>query len=187
VDNSAWLHTFEGARKISAPANSIILVENEDRTPLVYKTTVNDVSVFVINMEPQQSELYYNVYFPIIIYSLSFDLAGRDVNKSYNLPTGALIKSETNTPIVTPEGAVPDSGDFLKADRVGFYELGVGRDFRRYAVSLTNKFESMINNDAVVTTSKPIESGYPISDLLLIIAIVLVSVECMLYHRRKVG
>jgi hypothetical protein len=178
---------FDGAKNITAPKNSIILVETESKVPLLYKTTVDDVSAFVVNMDPMKSQLYFNIYFPIIIYSLSYDLAGREAEKKYNFSTGTFLKVSPSQKINGPNGTIPSINNSVKVDKAGFYEKTVGEQKESYAVSLTNKFESLVSNQQLQSNAKPIEANFPATDLLLILALILVSGECMLYHRRKVG
>lgn len=70
---------------------------------------------------------------------------------------------------------------------IGFYKATSNKKTEFLGVALLNHTESFLDNSTVKSTTKPLETGYPISDILLILAIILVLTECVLYHRRKVG
>ena len=179
--------SFTGAKKIEAPENSIILVETEEKVPLLYKTTVDGTVAYVVNLDPKDSQLYYSIYFPIIIYSLSYDLAGKEANKQVNFSTGSQLKVATNQTVTGPQGEVEVSNDQYKVTHSGFYNQKNEKFTESFAVSLLNKFESSVSNIDFKSSAKPIEASFPATDLLLILALILITGECMLYHRRKVG
>ncbi|WDE97961.1 BatA and WFA domain-containing protein [Lentisphaera profundi] len=178
---------FEGAQKISAPENSIILVESTDHTPLLYKTTVDNTTAFVINMDPAKAQLYFNIYFPVMIYSLSYDLIGRDTLKKSNYLTGEILNISSPQKLIGPKGPKDTINNLAKLNEAGFYSITSDKKEEQIAVSLNNKFESRIFNTLSQSTVKAIDSSFPISDALMILALVLICSEAMLYHRRKLG
>ena len=55
------------------------------------------------------------------------------------------------------------------------------------AQTLFARAETLLNNDGVSDTSRPLSRGWPISVILAVLALLILLAECMLYHRRKVG
>jgi hypothetical protein len=179
--------SFDGAQKIIPPKNSIILVENEDKTPLLYKTTVDGTSAIIVNMDPAKAQLYFNIYFPVLIYSLSYDLSGRDSTKTSNYLTGDILNLPINQKVVGPSGEVTTQDKLLKLSEAGFYQITKAGKEEQFSVSLNNQFESQVFNQTSQSTAKAIDSSFPIAEALLIVALLLIISEAILYHRRKVG
>lgn len=179
--------TFEGAQNISAPANSIILVENEDKVPLLYKTTVDGTTAIIVNMDPAKAELYFNIYFPVLIYSLSYDLSGRDAIEKSNYLTGDVLEIANMQEIQGPKGEIDPAQSLVKFNHAGFYKITKAGKEEQFAVSLNNQFESNIYNKFSKSTAKAINSSFPLGDALLILALLLITCEAILYHRRKLG
>ena len=179
--------TFDGAQEISAPKNSVILVENEDKTPLLYKTTVEGTNAIVVNMDPAKAQLYFNIYFPVLVYSLSYDLSGRDDMKKSNHLTGDILELPIVQNLQGPSGELDSEQKLLKLNEVGFYQFTKAGKEEQFAVSLNNKFESSVFNKLSKSNAKAINSSFPIGDALLIVALILIACEAMLYHRRKLG
>ena len=55
------------------------------------------------------------------------------------------------------------------------------------ACSLLSQSETLLENEQVEDTSKPISRGHAPAYWLTVLAIVVLTIESLLYHRRKVG
>ena len=177
---------FAGAKHIKPPSNSIIFVENEDGVALMYKTTVDGISAIVVNMNPAEAQLYYDINFPIMIFSMVKELAPHDASQSFNLKTGDPISLKNKT--LLPHFRTKLRDFIFTPQTAGFYKLKTNNGkIETYAVSLLSQQETLVNNSSINATAKPIQSEFPLTDLFLAIALILIAVECILYHQRKVG
>ena len=178
---------FAGARQIVCPENAVVIVENENGVPLLYKTAADGTEAVVVNMKPGDADIYFNVNFPIMLYSMALELADVDLTRNYNLSLGEYIILNRQT--VTDPGAERYlNGRRFEPKAPGIYGV-VKDDGRReaFAFALNNARESLLNNAEIRLSADPIQMEFPLTELFLILALLLIASECMLYHQRKVG
>jgi len=185
---------FAGARKIIPADGALVLVESDQAVPLLYVVRAGGRTAVVVNMNPVDAEFFYSAWFPVLVYGSATHLAGREESLASTYTPGATIPlpgavdTET-TSIVEPDGAlVAATGrKFGPLDQPGFYQLRNGSGEWLAAVNMLSPGESMLDNNATETTLKPIAKGLPPYLLLTVFAIVMLILESVLYHRRKVG
>lgn len=186
---------FVGARRLERPAESVLLLETSDGVPLIYKLRRGDRSVVVVNMDPGESEFYYSAWFPVLVYNAARDLMGRQGDMPAAYAVGSVIpipkaKEEEPTRIShhADEKAIEiTAASFGPVRKLGFYEMSNSSGRWPLAVDLFARAETLLNNDAVSDTSRPLNRGWPFSVILAVLALLILLAECMLYHRRKVG
>jgi len=186
---------FVGARHIERPAESVLLLETSDGVPLIYKLHQGDRSVVVVNMDPGESEFYFSAWFPVLVYNAARDLMGRQGDMPAAYAVGSVIpipkvKAEEITQISHHQDKAPveiAGTRFGPVRRLGFFEMSNGSGRWPLAVDLFAQAETLLNNEGLLDSSRPLNRGWPISVILAVLALLLLLAECMLYHRRRVG
>lgn len=184
--------SFAGKRRIEPAEGSVVLAEDEQGTPLLYKSTQGDRAAYVINMDPEQSDFFLSTYFPVMVYSMARDLMHRGDERPPAYGPGDMVKLPTREPsctVVDPAGQVRKcrSATFGPLDRLGFYEVRDGQSAHEIACSILGRPESVLDNSRVLQTAQSVSHGLPMQYLLIGLALLLVALESVLYHRRKVG
>ena len=185
---------FAGARKISPADGALVLVESDQSVPLLYIANAGGRTAVVVNMNPGDAGFFYSAWFPVLVYGAATHLAGREESLASTYTPGATIPlpgaSDTEaTSIVAPDGTIVSvtGRNFGPLEHPGFYQLRNGSGEWLAAVNLLSPGESLLNNESTLTTLAPIAKGLPPYLLLTIIAIVVLILESLLYHRRRVG
>lgn len=172
---------FVGARDITPPPGSLVLVETAQRVPLVYSVRDNQASALVINMDAWASDFFYSAWFPILVYNGARYLMDREEDLQSSYPVGATVRLPAQTPRDW-------RGSFYgPLRRIGFHALPEDAQARSLGVSLFATRETLLNNREVVDTRAPLRYGRSLSYLLASAALLVLLAECLLYHRRKVG
>lgn len=168
---------FSGAKKIVPPDNSVVIVKSIDGIPLIYKTEVSGRKAYVLNLNPVDSDFFLNVSFPVILRSMALDLSGvsKEAKAAYSSSELSRMKNRL-------ENA---NGEF--SGKPGFYKSGNAKDKNVYACSILSESESLSRKIEPGKSALKIKAGMPLSDLFYILAAIILTVECILYHRRKVG
>ena len=149
----------------------------------------------MVNIDPAAAEFYYSAWFPVLVHSAAMHLAGREN------PLAAAYRPGDAVPIpggrddvlttVTPPGdeTTTDArgGWFDDSERLGFYQLANSAGKHDFGVNVFSAAESLVNNDATVSKHEPLSRGRSPAQWLTLLAIVVLSAESVLYHRRKVG
>ncbi len=158
---------FSGARKLTAPPGSLVIVESEDGLPLIYLARQPDKAAVIVNLDPAESAFYLSAWFPVLVNNAARVLGGREDNLPAIVHTGESI----------PVNRI--------ADKSGFYT----NDAPPWSggASLFDASESKLDNATIKDSALPLSQGRPWSYWLAVLALGLVTVESMLYHRRKVG
>ena len=185
---------FAGARKIIPADGALVLVESDQAVPLLYVASAGGRTAVVVNMDPVDAEFFYSAWFPVLVYGAATHLAGREESLASTYAPGATIPlpgaaEGESTSIQTPDGTLVSATGrkFGPLEQTGFYQLRNGSGEWLAAVNLLSPGESLLDNSATSTTLAPIAKGLPPYLLLTIIAIIVLIVESILYHRRKVG
>jgi von Willebrand factor type A domain/Aerotolerance regulator N-terminal len=162
---------FIGARKITAPAGSLVLVADESGPPLIYLMRQGDHTSCVVNLDPVAGQFYLSAWFPVLIHNAAAHLTLRDDLPPATLATGASCQ-------------VPgQQGSYGPVLTAGFHPVG---DWT-LAASLISPTESQLKNEVALESVKPIASGESPSYWLIVLALIVLIAESILYHRRKVG
>ena len=181
--------TFPGQRQLVPPEQAVVLAVNEYNTPLICKTANGNDQAYVVNLDPAKSDFFLEVAFPVMVYSMALDLTGRTAGTNRNFATGEYLSLPGDaTAVVTPAGKTLPGGKPAPLNEPGFYRIdAAGRKPELAAASLRSAAASLLDNSKMQSTAGPVESGMSLSSILLGFAIALLALECVLYHRRKVG
>jgi hypothetical protein len=185
---------FAGARKIIPADGALVLVESDQSVPLLYVANAGGRTAVVVNMDPVDAEFFYSAWFPVLVYGAATHLAGREESLASTYTPGATIplsgagESEA-TSITQPDGSLVSATGrkFGPLEQPGFYQLRNASGEWQAAVNLLSPGESLLDNTPSKTTLAPIAKGLPPYLLLTIVAMVVLILESILYHRRKVG
>ncbi len=186
---------FVGARDVNLPADNLVLVENADHVPLVFRLRDANNSAVIVNMNLRDSDFYYSAWFPVLVYNAARHLMGRSDRIFSVYATGSVIPvtiaSKDEITVVTMDkdkNFVEHCGsEYGPIRKVGHYTFSNSTGQRQLGTGLLDESETMINNDDISDTSRPINSGVSPSALLGTLALLILPFECILYHRRKVG
>ncbi len=165
--------TFAGARQITAPTGAVVLVADESGPPLIYLMRQGAQTVCVVNLDPLAAQFYLSAWFPVLIHNAAAHLTHREDMPPATLPTGSSARVPGRAD-PTPFGPMLTSG-FLETDSWTF------------ATSIVSPEESLLKNDTLKESVKPIASGEAPSYWLLVLALGVLVGESILYDRRKVG
>jgi uncharacterized protein (DUF1778 family) len=165
--------TFAGARQITAPTGAVVLVADESGPPLIYLMRQGAQTVCVVNLDPLAAQFYLSAWFPVLIHNAAAHLTHREDMPPATLPTGSSARVPGRAD-PTPYGPMLTSG---------FHETGSWT----FATSLVSPEESLLKNDTLKESVKPIASGESPSYWLLVLALGVLVGESILYDRRKVG
>ncbi len=186
--------SFAGAKRLSAPTGSEILVVAEDETPLIYQTTRSGQSAIVVNMDPVEAEFYFSTWFPVLVYSSAKHLQGRSEDPQSTYQTGQFASipgaiGATNTEYQTPLGEVRKTREDMLGPltETGFYQLENAAGKWLVSCSLLSSAETLLDDSESTDNHQPVDRGNSPAAWLTLLAIVLIVVESVLYHRRKVG
>ena len=170
---------FPGAKKITLPENARVIVESEQKIPLIYQINERVRSVIVVNLNPAQADFFLSPSFPILIHDAATYLSGHDTQLASIYPTG--------TTISVPSDANDDASNInkLNLDKAGIYDFTKkGRDLQ-ISAALLSQNESLLSNKLKSSELANLASGYPLSFWLIVAAIIILVLESILYHRRK--
>ena len=184
---------FFGVKQLQLPQGAVVLATTLDGVPLIYKVATPTGIAYVLNFDPVASDFFLNLNFPLLTGGLLADLTGRENDWRTVYRTGERIKLESLpvkinfVPVLTYDKGEQIEVDNLLLSKIGFYETVVDGKRQTYAASLLNESASELDNSKLKTEIKPIESGMPLRSFLLITALIILTLECVLYHLRKVG
>lgn len=184
---------FLGARQVTPPNGSHVLVESIDGVPLIYVAKREGKSAIVINLDPIAADFYFSAWFPVLIHSASTFLVDREeplqsVEKpgsTVSLPIAEDTIGEATSP--TGKAEAFEGKQFTELSELGFYELAAGQFNGPIACSLLSKSETFLGNDKETSPITAVTSGLPPAYWLTVFAILLLTTESLLYQRRKVG
>ncbi|MDF7800295.1 BatA domain-containing protein [Pontiellaceae bacterium B1224] len=183
---------FNGVRDIVPPEQSIVVVETDDGTPLVYKTSSDGSTAYVFNFDPALNHFFLHPLFPVLIWSTAAELMNLEDAPYSMLPAGAVAELPAGFEVgevSTPDGEVIafSGGRFGPLERFGFYEVTSGTNRLTVACGGAPVAESGMAATIEVEDVAVVTGGFPLSDWFLAAALLLMALECALYHRRKVG
>ncbi len=183
-----------GARRLRAPAGSEILVTAEDGVPLLYRTVDRGRRIVVVNLDPVAADFFFSPWFPVLVYSAAAHLAGRTEAVPATYATGQIVplprkdKDET-TEWTLPNGVAISQNATMSGplSQTGFHGFKSEAGERLAGCSLLSIDETQIDNSEIVDTSQPISRGWSPVSILTWLAIAVLVIESMLFHRRWVG
>ena len=178
---------FAGARELEMPPGATLIASSESSLPLIYQVQEKGRSVIVLNFDPAASDFFLSPWFPVIIYDAALHLSGRGdelpavsrLGRSFALPAGA---STTEL----PDGAEA-SGNKIRLTQSGLYQTKVGEQLWLYGAAVLDPAESLLAGTSELPEPEALASGNPLGVWLLTLALIILSAEVILYHRRKAG
>ena len=186
---------FLGAQKIVPPAGAEILVQAEDDTPLIFRTTRAGQTAVVVNLDPIVSEFYFSTRFPVLIYSVAMFLAGQDQPKLSGYPVGSMVPvpsswADREMKIEGPDTLQQSQSAELpyRVTSPGFYQFRSGDQEQWIAASVLSREESRLPKVAVQKEDDSrTAAGWSPATWLTTLAMIVLVAESFLYQRRKVG
>ncbi len=195
--------SYVGARQLIPAAGAQVLVADEQGLPLLYVARHEGRLAIVVNLDPTTSDFYFSAWFPALVHASVTHLAGREAQLMACLQPGGPITqasarsdepvtlrgpttSSTTEVTATPETRTVAATSLRLPSRLGFYELVAPAGNTPLAASLLAPEETLLNNKAA-DTRLPINKGTSPVMWLTVLAIVVLTGESLLYHRRKVG
>lgn len=182
-----------GVREVEPPEQAVVLAETDAGVPLVYKTTQEEHTAYVLNFDPAQNDFFLSPLYPVLVWSLASELMGLEQDHRPSVRAGAMAQ----LPVDMPEGTVvpPEGESFQYANgragplsHFGFYEVSSGEKQMIVACSTPPVSESNLDNSGLAGASDTVRTaGFPLAEWFLVAALLLLATECVLYHRRKVG
>jgi hypothetical protein len=184
-----------GARQLTPPVGAQVLVDDDKGLPIIYKARRDDRTAIIVNMDPAAAEFYFSAWFPVLIHSAATHLAGRENPLAAGYRPGEAVpipggREDVVTTVSPPGGKkkVDTLGAwFTEGERIGFYELANSLGKRDFGVNVFSAAESLVNNRATRSNHEPLSRGRSPAQWLTLLAIVVLTAESLLYHRRKVG
>ncbi|MEM7384726.1 MAG: BatA and WFA domain-containing protein [Verrucomicrobiota bacterium] len=186
---------FLSARELKAPEGALVLVASDEGLPLIYRVNREGRSAFVVNMDPVAAEFYYSAWFPILVHGMATSLAGREESlvATYQpgraVPAPGVRVAEEVSEVTLPDGVTAQVAgkEYGPLQNLGFHELTNQAGRWLIGCSLLAPAESLLDNSGVTATAEPLSKGFSPALLLTIFAILILVLESLLYHRRKVG
>ncbi|TWT90196.1 hypothetical protein Mal64_05800 [Pseudobythopirellula maris] len=187
---------YAGARQIEPPAGAQVLVASETGAPLIYTARDSGAAAVVVNLDPVAAEFYYSAWFPVLTHSAAHHLVGREepllaVYRPGDTPRLPVPDTTTGAELIDPLGdAHVVQGAVVPAlASLGFYDARLDDEAWPLACGLLSAGETLLSPPQADpdTPAVDVASGSPPSTWLVALALLAVSAESLLYHRRKVG
>lgn len=185
---------FNGSRSLTPPPGSEVLLESETGDPLLYLAKSPSGSAVIVNLDPVDAEFYYSAWFPVIVRAAAEHLVGRSIPLASTRPPSARVElpidaSDLPAELVGPSGVrrPMNSAELNGLAVPGFYQVTAGETAHALACSVLSADETLLR--ARVDSSTPLNTtaGTRLDHWLVVMALVGVTAESWLYHRRKVG
>jgi hypothetical protein len=183
------LMNFDGARKLTAPAGSVIILAHADGTPLLYSSNAGGRAAVVFNLDPAREDFFLSPWFPVFVHDAAVLLTGRGDHFPSAVGTGSFVEVPGTEPTGSAtfgNAAVPYQMPAAIV-RVGNY--GFSRNSTDWNLGGA-VFSAGESGPAPAGTPPPevkLASGWPLASWFLLAAVIAVLAEELLYHRRKVG
>lgn len=186
-----------GARELTPPPGAQVLVADDRGLPIVYLARHEGRRALVVNIDPVAADFYFSAWFPVLVHSAATHLAGRENPLAAAYRPGQAVpipgaRDDTVTTVTPPGGDSSSAAEvrgpwFTGAERLGFYRLSNAAGVRDVGVDVLSADESLVNKLDAADTHQPISRGRAPAQWLLLLALLVLTGESVLYHRRKVG
>lgn len=183
---------FPGASDLKAPPGSVVLMATEEGVPLIYKAFRDGQQAVVMNFDPAQADFFLSPWFPVLIHAAALHLTNRETELAPVYPTGDAVNLPGEPDVVWqitgPDGLTEPlaGGQALRLETAGTYELESEDDRWVLGAGLLSKVDTNLKASEE-TELVTLASGWPIAIWLLLLGLLILTVESVLYHRRKVG
>ncbi len=183
---------FSGARQLTAPAGSVVLMATEQGVPLIYKAFRDGRQAVVLNFDPARDDFFLSPWFPVLVHAAALHLANRETEFAPVYPTGYAVQlpgePAATWQVTDPGGVTRQSagGEALRLETAGTYQLESEDARWILGAGLLSQVDTDLRGSEA-TELAAIASGWPIAIWLLVLGLLLLIAESVLYHRRKVG
>ena len=142
------------------------------------------------------SNFYFSAWFPVLIQSVAMTLSAREAPLVSSHAAGEVVKlsgHETALPVnvIFPSGreVEANSGALSPLTEFGFHRLTHPNQEWEVGVSMFQTKETLSGLGKEVSSGeiRGVASGSPLAWWLTVLAMLVLMVESVLYHRRKVG
>lgn len=180
---------FKGVKKIDPPDNAVIVASTSDGVPLIYRTETTQGKAWVYNFDPEKSDFFLNLNFPLLVAGATADLSGRESLPPASFKTGSILSEKIaqtagGETVVFPDGTEKSTTDVLpELSQAGFYQAGE----KTFAASLLSSQAAIASEKLPQVKNFTISGGLPWGLIFICLSIALIAAESMLYHRRKAG
>jgi len=183
------LLTFEGARRLTAPAGAVVVLAHPDGTPLLYQARADGRTAVVMNLDPGRGGFFLSPWFPVLVHDATALLTGREEDFPSAVATGGTVAVPGTGAVeeASLDGRAVEAGPRMAAARRGNYEVSRSGTRWWFGGAVLSPGESGKGADTAKATAVVPAGGLPLAMWLLAAALVAVAVEEILYHRRKVG
>ena len=183
---------LNGIRQIKLPEQAIVVAETDGGVPLIYKTTQDGTTAYVFNFDPAQNAFFLNPLFPVLVWSTASELMELEEASASSVPAGAMARLPSGFSdgvVETPSGEILNfsGAEFGPLEAFGFYAVASGDQEMTVACSPANAAESQLTAAGDRGETLLQSAGFPLSDWFMAGAVLILALECALYHRRKVG
>ena len=184
---------FVGARQMAPSSGSQVLVDSADGVPLIYVASRAGKSAVVVNLDPIAAEFYFSAWFPVLVHSAATHLVGREEALHAVDPPGAIVSlpvaDDAVSKVTSPSGKSLEVRGKAFADLAepGFYEVETGEASGPIGCSLLSAQETQLDRGEDDAEIASVTSGVPLAYWFTVVAVLVLTTESMLYHRRKVG
>lgn len=185
---------FVGARQLTPAPGAHLLVADDAGLPLIYIARREGKSAIVVNLDPVAADFYFSAWFPVLVHSAVTHLVGREtpLAASYRpgekIPTLAASEDEKTTLVDGANASESARGKWRNLPRkLGFYQLKNASGEWDVGSSLLSEQETLLVGKETTDSRRPISQGRSPVHWLTLLAIVVLTGESILYHRRKVG
>ena len=192
---------FVGARQITPAAGAQVLVADDNGLPLIYKARHGRQTAIVVNLDPVAAEFYFSAWFPVLVHSAVTHLAGHENRARRRLSTRRAGHDSGRSRRRDDESHRAARADeqrrveprrcnrrrIPRCDQLGFYTLENPSGTHTVGASLLSSAETLLNNESSQSNNEPLSRGHSPAGWLTLLAIVALTAESVLYHRRKVG
>jgi hypothetical protein len=187
------LLTFDGAKKLTAPAGSVVVLAHADGTPLLYTCSANGRRAVVLNLDPSREDFFLSPWFPVLVHDAAVLLTGREDLFPSSVATGSIIEVPGTEALEAATFRQNGNSDKLplqtpvSIDRIGNY--GFSRNSTSWQVggAVLSAGESGPAAAGAKASEVALASGWPLAAWFLLAALAALFAEELLYHRRKVG
>lgn len=165
---------FSGVKKLVPPDNAVIVAATSEDVPLIYRCETAQGKAWVYNFDPEKSDFFLNLNFPLLVAAATADLSGRESLPPASFKTGSIL----------PERLIKQAeGEPVELTRSGFYRIGE----ETFAASLLTNQTAIPPKKGKPGKNFTLSAGLPWGFIFICLSIALMAAESMLYHRRKAG
>ena len=184
---------FDGAKKLTAPAGSVIVLAHADGTPLLYTCSANGRRAVVLNFDPAREDFFLSPWFPVIVHDAAVLLTGRENVFPSTVATGSVVEvpgTEALSAATIRQGGKVGPLPLqtpVSIDRIGNYAFSRNATNWQLGGAVLSAGESGPALAGAAPPEVKLASGWPLAAWFLLAALVALFAEELLYHRRKVG